>query len=740
MSTTNEIWLTVDGHRHRLDLDESTLLLPSFQANDRTRPESIQSNYSQEFSCPSTAKNMRLLRYAISSQATASQAYQRVPCVLTSGGVETLPLGILYIKGYSENRIQLQIFGGNKRLVEALGDKKLSDLDLSRFDHYWTPENILAGLPYDYWKANGYGYEVYDRGRELDLQAVNPYHLYPSCSNELVLQQILTDAGFKADSLLSEPLFAALNVPSANPYTFSAEFRKARQLKAGIVVPYTPGVPNRLPGIARQEEFAQEKLPFDYTVRKPYVRPTAGASYTGFTYVVDTLGYYNLTASVPVCFGSRKDALVFGEVSCKVLLRVNGKPVLDDNSQEIGKDELRNNDSNPDYQTHTFTPKLERYLLKPGDTVELYWQGDEWKHGATGAGPLDPYWQIGPASGINTTQVTPDQALVNQSQFAVELLEEFPEGGLVKLQDWLPDMKQLDYLKMNMLLGGLTIQCDPYEPYLKLSPGSKLLENIPKAKDWTRKRAAYAQPGRLPERALTFRFGSYAQTNLLKWAEDDNVTEGYGDGQLDVADEVLDAEYELATLPFAATEASPVLPAVLRILNFESDDLTAEPPTYNSVEAEPRLTLRAPGETLFGQLVMVPADPDKGTEAVLADFISSPSYFTSPVLSLDLNETVLTYYWQDLRAMLDQARYLTEQYRLTPQDIAELDFSVPIWDGGLGDFFCVSSVSEYDARRPVEVTLCRLNGTFLPIPAMPDLEAYHEFYPGEFVQTPREFY
>jgi hypothetical protein len=721
------------------------LLLPSFQANDRTQPSTIQADYSPEFSAPGTAHNHRLLRHAAASQPTLGQAYKRVPCVLTSGGVETLPLALLYLKGYSEGRYQLQLFAGNKRLVEALkrpdgSDKKLSDLDLSRFDHFWTPDNILAGLPYDHWKTNGWGYEIYERGRELDLQAVNPYHLYPSCSNELVLQQILTDAGFKADSLLGEPLFAALNVPSANPFTYSQDFRDARALNVAQVVPYDPAEPNRLPGIARQEEFAPEKLTLTYAQRKPYRAPTAGATYAAGAYVVDTLGYYDLSASVPVRFGSRKDIPGFGEVSCKVLLRVNGKPVLDDNGQEIGKDELRNNNKNPDYQTHTFTPKLERHPLKPGDTVELYWQGDEWEHSVTPAGPLDPFWQIGPTVGINHLTLPDKQALLPEAVFKVELLEEFPEGGLVKLQDWLPDMTQLDYLKMNMLLGGLTIQCDPYEPYLKLSPGSKLLENIPKAKDWTRKRAAYAQPSRLPERALSFRFGNYGQTNRLKWTEDDNVTEGYGDGRLDVADEVLDTEYELATLPFAATEASPVLPALLRILNFESDDLTADPPVYSSVEAEPRLTLRAPGETLFGQLVMVPADPDKGTEAVLAGFISSPSYFTSPVLSLDLNETVLTYYWQDLRAMLDQARHLVEQYRLTPQDIAELSFDIPIWDGGLGDFFCVSSVSEYDARRPVEVTLCRLNGTFLPIPAMPDLEANYEFYPGEFVQTPREFY
>jgi len=122
--------------------------------------------------------------------------------------------------------------------------------------------------------------------------------------------------------------------------------------------------------------------------------------------------------------------------------------------------------------------------------------------------------------------------------------------------------------------------------------------------------------------------------------------------------------------------------------------------------------------------------------AVLTPFTTSASYFASAGLSLLLDATVLTTFWADLRAMLDSSRFLVERYRLTPQDLCELDYSVPIWDSRLGDYFAVSQVGEYDARRSVEVKLARLNAAHLPAPEVPGGSV--EWYEGEFYNP--EFY
>jgi hypothetical protein len=711
MSSLNEIWLTVNGHAVRLDLDEQTLLLPTFTANDRTKPSTIQSSYSPEFSVPGTAHNHRLLKHAAASQPVQGAAYVRVPAVLTSGGVETLPLALLYLKGYREGRYLLQLFGGNKRLVEALGDKKLSDLNLERFDHYWTAANVLAGLPFDHWQAQGWGYEVYERGKPVDLQALDPFTLYPSCSAQLIWSQILTDAGFTADSLLAEPLAAALNVPSANPYEFSQKFRDDRHLKSGF---------EHTGNWFRGNEFS-EPAPFNFIARKPYGLGKAVVGGTASRYVVPTTGYYDVNATIAVYYGCNE--LLAGEVGMKIELYLNGSPMLNPDGTVV-----RGAGRTGKYIDATLTAAIKRVLLQPGDVLETLVQGDDFprRDGFVDIGPFNQQWYIGRRTFFGLPQVS---GIEPACSFTVDLLPEFPQGGLVKLNEWLPDMKQLDFVKSKMLLFGLTIQADDYEPHLHLAPGSKLLANVSRARNWTAKRDAYAQPGRLPERNVAFRFGEYGQLNRLLWQEDENVTQYYGDGSITVADEVLAAEYEMAKLPFAASEISPVAPTMLRILNFEGQDLSAKPPTYAAVEAKPRLTLRGPASPAACQLITTPAKDNQA--AVLTAVSTTFSYFDGVDISLMLDRTVLTQYWKDLRAMLEQSRYLTEYYRLSPRDIAELDFSIPIWDSQLGDYFAVSAVGEYDPRRPVEVRLARLYASHLPPPALPG-EGGAEFYGGEF--------
>ncbi|MCI1187879.1 hypothetical protein MON38_10645 [Hymenobacter sp. DH14] len=727
--THNEIWLPYGGRLVRLDLSEDSELLPSFAANDRTKPESIENDYAPEFSVPGNQNNHRLLRHAAATGPARGQAYARLPCLLVSDGVETLPIGMLLIKGYEGGQYQLQLTGGNRRLADQLKtelgeDKLLSDLDFSRFDHVWNPANITARLSYDYWAANGYGYEVVERGKPLSLESLDPYTLFPSVSGQLIFKQILADAGFTADELDDEPLFAALNVPTANPYVYPQDFRDARALQAGLIVQaISSGQGNPLEKTA---EFPPEKLNFAFTSLAPYRAPTA-TTYTAGVYTVETLGYYNVNASVLLNYGCDDHFPHSGRVSCKVMLYINGQPVLDANGDQIAYFQ-------PDriigYKEETFTPYLGKWLLHPGDTVSLWWQGDEWEH--NGQDPTDPRWRVADTGGRLAKAGLPGDLYVYlPATLTVELLEEFPRGGLIKLNQWLPaEMTQLAFLKSIFLLLGITCQTDPYRPHLRLATGDKLLENIPKARNWSSKLDAAAAPGRLPERSLAFRFGDYGKKNALLWTEDEHVTKGYGDGHILVDDEVLPAKYELATLPFAASELSPTVPGVLRILNYELPDLSAT--TYNSITAKPRLVLRQAMPMQAVQVLNNPDNPAAGKTAVSTTF----SFFAGLDPGLLLNGTVLTHYWQDLRAMLDESRYLVERFRLSATDVATLDFSVPVWVAAFNDFFAVSQVVEFDPHRSTEVHLVRLNAKHLPPPSVPGEGV--EFWVQEFAGA--EFY
>lgn len=723
MSTTNEVWMYKAGQLHRLDLPEDTALLPSFQANDRTRPDSIQSEYSPEFEAAGSAHNHWLLGHAAASQPTQGAAYVRVPAVLTSGGVEIMPLALLYIKGFKGGRYQLQLFGGNRRFVEALGEKTLADLDLNGLNHLWTPANIAARLPYAYWAEHGYGYEVYDRGKPVDWQELDPYQCYPSIASSLVFEKIIAEAGFTADNLRDEPLFAAQNIPTATPFTYDSEARDAHSLTAGWR--YQDGQ-----AFSRNSEFAPLTWPFNFISQAPY---QAGHEtvFSAGRVTIGLDGYYSLRASLACVFGC--EANLPGEVSMKVSLAVNGVIVGEPGEKRVGAQ-----------ASETLTAKADRIHLKPTDTVEVMVQGDEWPNpDVLPHGPVGPYWRVGYVRGLFDPPYDPAKYHVEtENRFEVTLLEEFPQGGLIKLQDWLPKMKQLDFIKSQMLLLGLTIQTDDYRPHLHLSPGYRLIENVGRALNWTEKRDAYAPPGQLPERDLSFSFGGYARHNTLRWAEDELVAPGYGDGQIMIADERLSSEYELAVLPFAATEPSSELAGFLRIQNYRRNNFE-EPATYDMLSPQPRLTLRATTPEKVVRVVIsprqeipspIPLLPPMVIPAVYQKTTTTPSYFAGQELSLMLNE-VLGKYWVDLKSMLDESRYLVEYYRLSPADVAALSFDIPIWDNILGDYFAVSKVVEYSDSHSTEVHLVRLNAKYLPAPTVPGeegVEFSQEFYSAEF--------
>lgn len=727
MSTTaNALYLPVGGHLVALDLFEDTSILPSFLINERTDATSIDSDYSVEFDAPASQHNLRLLEQALDAQATTTLAYRSVPALLLSDGVETIPRAILYLKGYAEGRIKLQLVAGNKRFTSQLknadgSDKKLADLDFSRFNHAWTPANILERLPWDFFQQYGYGYEVYDRGKPIDLQNVDPYTLYPSVAGNLILAQIVQEAGFTASGLDKEDFFAALTVPTPNPYTYPQKYRDARLLKAGYF--FDGAGP---PKYYHQSAFPEELLVFSYVSRKPYHAPeaTTGATYFAGRYTVDTLGFYDISATIPTFLGINENSV--GSIRAKFQLKVNGTAQFDGFGSD-GHDELETDKP----VTHTFNPKLTHMLLKPGDEITLWWNGDEIRL------PTGITWNVGPYGA--STPLPGGLTLATEISLNVTLLPDFPPGGLVKLSEWLPDMSQLDYLKTYLTLGSLSFQVDRYTDHLTISPGYKLLASIPKALNWSGKLDAAARPGRQPERELAFRYGPYGQQNLLQWAEDDTVTAGYGNATLQIADEALPVTYELFTLPFAASEASPANQALLRIANF-SEDITTNPITYSPVTAKPRLVLKDSGRAISGQLILVPQHGKPGDSdyrpAQLTAFASTASYFASVPLSLALDGTCLTYYYQDFRAMLDRTRYSKERVRLTVQDVLELDFMRAVWLDSHQDYFALMRVTEFSSRRATECEFLRLNGVYLPPPVIPG--EGQEFYSGEFYNV--EFY
>lgn len=692
-----------------LDLNPDTAILPSFQVSDLLKPESIQSDFSPEFSVPGTVRNHDQLGNAAYDGSTTRVPYRSLSGVtLRSEGVDIMPRARLFVKGHENGQYQLQLFAGNRRFVEALGDKTLRDLDFSRFNHLWTLANVTAKATEAHYADNGWYYELFDRGKPLDLQNVSPYDLWPTLSARLVWQQMLAEAGFEASDWQS-PLLDKLVLPSATAATLSEDFRDARRLRVGL------GPSHEQTGNAFQNRAdVRFPIPFDDDTRPignvPPIVPTVAGVYdrSAYSYTADETVYVSALARCVVFL-----EVPFGEASAQVFFLLNGVKLAGGERMRVDKD-----------TRFSVSAQLTRYLLKAGDvlTAEVELRGYD--------GLASKKWGY---TVFRDAVFRENGVVLPVDKFEVQVLEELPPGGLVRLQDWLPDTRQLDFFKTLVQLGGLTVSTDPYEQYLYLSPSRTICDNVAQARDWTAKRDQPDLPAG-QARKVVYQYGSFGQRNFFKWAEDDTVTEGYGNGVLVIDDTNLPAEYDMVKLPFAATEASEQPGGLLRIAAYkvrENEDPFADV-EYDRVTAKPRLALYA------GRSVLVRLVED-------GNFLSlgvPVSYFDSPdeVVSLNADTYVLPVNWRGLRAMLTECRYHTERYRLTPRDLADFlaDPVRPIWDATLRGYFSVSKISEYTSRRSVEVEMLRLHPSALVAPT--GVVLVGEFFEGEFNVAGGEWY
>lgn len=708
----------------QMDLGDS-LILPSFQVSDLLSPSTIQSDFSPEFSVPATTRNHALLGQAAVDGNAARVPYRSLANVtLRSEGIEIMPRARMFVKGYEDSQYQLQLFAGNRRFVEALGEKTLRELDFSRFNHPWTLPNIASRCDAAYWDSHGWGYELFDRGKPLNLLKVDPYQLFPTLSANLIWEQIRTDAGFGA-SPWESPLLDKLLVPATVPAQLSEEFREARRLRVGLGAGHED---DGEPSSGRSD--VVRTIPFDDYLRPignvPPIVPTTALVYDPLTFSwrADQVVYVKASARTVILIDYSDIRL--GRAQGRVELHVNGQRVVE------GEDVVATTD-----QVYSVGVSTEQLLLQPGDrlTAVLVLSG-------VGNAPVDKWgYRIFRDS---VFQVSGQSIPVDK--FEVDVLPTLPPGGAIQLADWLPDMKQLDFFKTLVQLGGLNVQCDAYEDYMYLNPSRTILDNVENAHDWTAKRDTPHAPAGAA-RKVAYRYGSFGQRNWLRYAEDELVTKHYGDGYFLLADDSLPTVYEMLRLPFAATENSKDMPGLLRIQLYklrENEDPFA-PTEYDLVTPKPRLTLVS-GRTLA--VTLSETRQVNGREVVSSRSVVLPvSHFadTDEEESLDAHTYVLPVSWAGLQAQLTDCRHHTERYRLSPRDLAAFleNTCRPVWDGVLKGYFSVSAISEYSALRPVEVQMLRLHPSFLTAPApRPDREglewAGEEFYTGN--GTLGEFY
>jgi hypothetical protein len=90
----------------------------------------------------------------------------------------------------------LEFYGGNADWFKLIGDKKLSDLDLSDLNHLWTADNVRAARASNVAWTDAYNYANADYGQWQVSNIAYWTDFYPGMYQKYLINKIITGSGF----------------------------------------------------------------------------------------------------------------------------------------------------------------------------------------------------------------------------------------------------------------------------------------------------------------------------------------------------------------------------------------------------------------------------------------------------------------------------------------------------------------------------------------------------------------
>ena len=676
----------------------------NLQDNDILKPASVQAPFSTPLTLADAGAIHRALGHAAVGTSATTMPYTEIPATLEQDGVELLPRGRAVLekhesgKGYSG-----RVYGGNKDFFAAIDGKKLRELDLTRYAHTWTLDNVAAGAQHTGWRQ-GYVYDLYDTGKSAPVagESVDIYEaeLFPSVYVRAVWEQLFADAGRSWVGTLPAH-FDALLLPTVDPSGYGEDFRTARRLLAGIGrnVEDSGGRSANRGTVVRPVPYT------DVTASSGYVAPMVAGIYDATelgpadrpapSWTAETICYVDVKATAVVEFDVQ-----YGKASAELLLYKNGQQFGN------GGGKVEATPAKGLVSTSLTVPML---LVQPGDKLQVYirLKGE--------GGALGERWAF---RMFRYATFTDDGQPLPVDSWSITVAENFPPGGLVRPQDWLPDMPQATFVKAVIGLYGLTMQTDPYSGALRFTPTATALTRLAEAPTWD------ARIDRSQPVTANWHLDGICRGNFFRWQDDATNPEqarrgdaqplGLGDGVLSCSDATLDKEQDWLTLPFAATA-----PGRNDLLLLPRYKLTIDPTiidqTYQRQTPQPRLVQQTTRTRSVDLVVHTPRADGQGTEVLPANrragvVMRLASFVEAAGPDLDFARTLLPAYYPHLSSVLRRPLQVRPFVRLTAADVAGYDQLLPVWLEEYGAFFWSNRIEGYRPDAPaVAVILLRMN-------------------------------
>lgn len=635
--------------------DEKTIGL-TFQVFSILNPGNRAGNLSNKISAPKTRVNTAILGNLSNVNSNTIIPYQKNSGRIVQNGIEIFPNGIAIVDSSGVN-YEIVIYSGNISFFDFIKGRNVNQLDWSASDHTYDIATIIASFS----ASQDFIYPMVDWGDGVSLldntTLQNADALLACAYVSEVLEKSCIEAGYELKGNFLDFQEYPRLILSPNKRGSSVQVLKQNDGAVNTPIFQNKSIDvNPLP--VNPTPTLTHNIPIEYTnkvgVSILNTRLTPTDSLTGLMFI--SAGGFIIISS----------AFAFSdEVELRLEVKESGNIILSDTVTYTGATSIAYSlsDSGTINVTAGKNYDIELFFIAQRDALNLY--------------------NINYTLTASAYQFTPASVIAYDTPLSFATLF---------------DTTQEKVFKDIMNMYSLTVQTDEIKRHVILNPLDDLIRNIDKAIDWSDK----ISPDKVP--VVKYGINGYAQINVFKYAEDDDVEDTVGVGSFTIEDTSLEESKDVVVLNSASSifadrlgsEDTPTIPFMSAIGD-----------AFDSKKS--RILLLDPSDKTIDFQNTVNADTGQATTDIPFCYFQKGGKLDN----LDF-QSLITNNYSTLQGMLNKVKFISANFRLKEIDINNLDFSIPIKldihfsSIHVNGFFYINKISNFKDNKDTKVDLIRL--------------------------------
>ncbi len=620
------------------------------------------------FKLPKTANNRAIFESCEVPTSVSNIPYEKINCRLYVDGVD-MNMRFCTLEKVDQY-YNIRTYGTNSNLFIDLKNKKLSDLDLSAYNHHWGVEYLPTTYPQNF----PIKYPAIDFNTDSPNAAIPNGQNYiwmgtllPCVYESFIIQKILSEAGYTLNNETKSLSFFN-NIETIIPLgskemkrdTLTNRYLASFQMNDGTISVSQQG--NSYPSnwlmkniISQNERYYNTtNSGLGTTYERPFLLPDALILRVNFQFEIRAATTYNDLV------GIEDTNFQFANNSYYTPVRVT---------------------------TNWQTVTINKYINCYSQNIN----GDYFFKVV-----IRPSTQGIPTHNVEVRNARLDiteSANFNTERTKIEYATNRQVKTYITIANNLPELTQADFLKDYLVRFSSTITLNEFTNNATISPYKNILDNINNAIDWSGKLDYTNKP------QVEFEL-DYAQNNSFLYSDDEAITKPLGtDFSFTIPNENLESQKNIFTSKFTAS------PLVIRQTNKQMAQIPIFTAQLINEQSKPKILIMAIESGTFTYRKDIATNT--GSVSILPHWVG---YFIKPnVSSLGFGNNIFVNFFNYILGIVTSAKKYEVNLKLTLNDISTFDFLKPVYIRELDTYFYVNKIKfDYTSKNSSVVELIKL--------------------------------